>query len=96
MEIRPLRSPLRITQSWLTDRLHNSGSAASTNALAGSTVSEQMAALLASSLVTNYNQAEVIAFYDATSKLVVHAGYRYVWGDASDAVLAGPRTGQPG
>ena len=33
-EIRPCRR-LRITESWLTDRLHNSGSATSTNALAG-------------------------------------------------------------
>jgi hypothetical protein len=78
---------LRITQSWLTDRLHNSGSAMSTNTLAGSSISEQMTALLASSLVTNYNQADVIVFYNVTSKLVVHGGYRYVWGDASDAVL---------
>jgi len=85
-EIHPLRS-LRITQSWLTDRLHNSGSATSANALANASVSEQMSALLASSLVTNYNQAELIVFYDVTPKLVVHGGYRRVWGDASDAVL---------
>ncbi|HEY1756153.1 MAG TPA: hypothetical protein VGG72_12195 [Bryobacteraceae bacterium] len=86
MEIRPFRR-LHITQSWLTDRLHNTGSAMSTNTLMGASVSAQMTALLASSLVTNYNQAEVIAFYDATSKVVFHVGYRYVWGDASDAVL---------
>jgi hypothetical protein len=85
-EIHPGRR-LRITQSWLTDRLHNSGSATSANTLAGSSISEQMTALLASSLVTNYNQADVIVFYNVTSKLVVHGGYRYVWGDASDAVL---------
>jgi hypothetical protein len=85
-EMRPLRR-LRLTESWLTDRLHNNGSATSANALAGLSVSEQMSALLASSLVTNYNQAEVILFYDATSKFVLHGGYRYVWGDASDAVL---------
>jgi hypothetical protein len=85
-EIRPFRR-LRISQSWLTDRLHNTGSAAFTNALTGLNASEQIAALLNSSLVTNYNQAEAIVFYDATAKLVVHGGYRYVWGDASDAVL---------
>ena len=41
------------------------GSATSNQTLASAGVSEQMAALLASSLVTNYNQAEIDAFYDA-------------------------------
>jgi len=88
-EMRPFRR-LRITESWLTDRLHNSGSSTSANVLAPSPVvftSQQISALLASSLVTNYNQAEVDLFYDATSKVVLHGGYRYVWGDVSDAVL---------
>jgi hypothetical protein len=86
-DMRPLRR-LRITESWLTDRLHNTGSAASSNLLmVAPNEVELMSALLASSLVTNYNQAEVDVFYDATSKFVLHGGYRYVWGDASDAVL---------
>ena len=89
--MRPFRR-LRITESWLTDRLHNSGSAMSANTLAGLNPSglnpsQQMSALLTSSLATNYNQAEIVLFYDATSKFVLHGGYRYVWGDASDAVL---------
>lgn len=85
-EMRPFRR-LRITESWLTDRLHNSGSAESLNTLGSLNSSQQMAALLASSLVTNYNQAEAMLYYDVTSKLVVHGGYRYVWGEASDVVL---------
>jgi hypothetical protein len=86
-EIRPLRR-IRIVQNWLTDRLHNAGSAASTQTLtATSGISQQMAALLASSLVTNYSQEEIDVFYDATSKLTLRGGYRYVWGDANDAVL---------
>ncbi len=85
-EIRPLRR-VRIVQSWLTDRLHNTGSAASTQTLTSSGISQQTAALLASSLVTNYSQEEIDLFYDATSKLTLRGGYRYVWGDASDAVL---------
>ena len=86
-EIRPFRR-VRITESWLTDRLHNAGSAASTQTLRQlHAVSQQMAALLASSLVTNYNQAEIDVFFDATSKLMLRGGYRYVWGDANDAVL---------
>jgi hypothetical protein len=85
-EIRPFHR-VRIIQSWLTDRLHNTGSAASTQTLASAGVSQQMAALLASSLVTNYNQEEINLIFDATSKLVLRGGYRYVWGDANDAVL---------
>jgi hypothetical protein len=85
-EMRPL-SRLRIVASWLTDRLHNAGSATSNQRSVNSTTSEQAAALLNSALVNNYNQAEIDVFYDATSKLMVHGGYRYVWGDVSDAVL---------
>jgi hypothetical protein len=85
-EIRPLRR-VRIVQSWLTDRLHNAGSASSTQTLASTGASQQIAALLASSLVTNYSQEEIDVFFDATSKLTLHGGYRYVWGDANDAVL---------
>ena len=85
-EIRPMRR-LRVVQSWLTDRLHNAGSAASTQTLSGATASEQMAALLASSLVTNYSQEEIDVFYDATSRLTLRGGYRYVWGEADDTML---------
>ena len=85
-EIRPF-SRVRIVQSWLTDRLHNSGSAASTQTLTSAGVSQQTAALLASSLMTNYSQEEIDVFYDATSKLTLRGGYRYVWGDASNAFL---------
>jgi len=74
-EIRPV-SRVRIAASWMTDRLHNAGSAASTTS-----------ELLNSGLVNNYSQAEINLFYDATSKLMVRGGYRHVWGDASDAVL---------
>ena len=41
--------------------------------------------------MTNYSQEEIDVFYDATSKLTLRGGYRYVWGDANDAVL--PRAG---
>lgn len=85
-EIRPFRR-VRILESWLTDRLHNAGSAGSAQTLTNATQSEQIAALLASSLVNNYNQEEINLIFDATSKLVLRGGYRYVWGDASDTVL---------
>jgi hypothetical protein len=85
-EIRPFRH-IRIVESWMTDRLHDSGSAITNQVLASEGVSAQMAALLTGSLVTNYNQQELDLFYDPTSKLVFHGGYRYVWGDANDAFL---------
>jgi hypothetical protein len=85
-EMRPLRR-VRIMESWLTDRLHNAGSAESNQLISGTGISQQTAALLAASLATNYNQAEVDVVFDATSKLTVRGGYRYVWGDASDAIL---------
>jgi hypothetical protein len=86
-EIRPWRR-VRVTESWVTDRLHNAGSSAENQTLnASQTVEQQTAAALESTLVTNYNQAEVMVFFDATSKLTLRGGYRYVWGDANDAVL---------
>jgi hypothetical protein len=84
-EIRPYKH-IRITESWLTDRMHNASSAESTNLLTA-TPSQQIAAQLAGSLVDNYNQNEVDIFWDATSKLLLRGGYRYVWGNATDLVL---------
>jgi len=85
-EIRPFRK-VRILESWLTDRMHESGSASSNQTLANLSASIPTAALLSSSLVTNYNQEETDVFFDATSRLILHGGYRYVWGDADDAIL---------
>jgi hypothetical protein len=85
-ELRPVRR-VRILESWLTDRLHESGSAMSSQTLATLGLSAQTSALLSSSLATNYNQQEIGLFFDATSRLTLRAGYRYVWGDARDATL---------
>ena len=85
-EMRPMRR-IRVVTSWLTDRLHNAGSATSNQLSVNSTTSAQAVALLNSALVNNYNQAEMQVLVDATSKLMLRGGYRYVWGDMSDAVL---------
>jgi len=89
-EIRPFHR-VRILQSWLTDRLHDSGSANTNQVLTGVAGSpglpQQTASLLASSLATNYNREEADLFYDLTSRLTLRGGYRYVWGDAQDLVL---------
>jgi hypothetical protein len=91
-EIRPLKR-VRMTESWLTDRMHDSGSSPSsqtnagqTNAVPGGT--QVTAQTLQSSLVSNYNQVESSVYVDVAAHLTLRGGYRYVWGDANDAVLA--------
>jgi hypothetical protein len=85
-ELRPA-SRVRVAAHWMTDRLHNAGSAASSQVSGNTGTGQQTVELLDSALVNNYNQAEMNLFYDATSKLMLRGGYRYVWGDASDSVL---------
>jgi len=85
-EIRPFRR-VRIIETWMTDHMHENGSANSNDGLSNLGTSAQIQALLASSLATNYSQTETDIFFDPTSKLVLHGGYRYVWGDANDAIL---------
>jgi hypothetical protein len=80
-EVRPSRR-LRITESWTTDRMHNAGSSTENQ-----TQPQLTSALLNSTLVNNFNQVQTMVFFEATSKLTLRAGYRYVWGDANDAVL---------
>ncbi len=85
-EIRPFKH-VRIVENWLTDRLHNSGSAASLDTLlvAGSPL--PLSALIASTLVTNFSQEALDIFFDPSSKLTLRGGYRYIWGNASYAFL---------
>lgn len=85
-EIRPFKR-VRLTESWLTDRLHDSGNFSSTQTIVPAGVSQQTAALLAASLATNYNQTETNLYLELTPQLTLRGGYRYVWGDADDAVL---------
>jgi hypothetical protein len=85
-EIRPFRR-LRILPSWMTDRMHNTGSSASQQNLTTATGPVALDALLNSALVTNYNQTEISLIYDLTAKITLRGGYRYVWGNASDVVL---------
>jgi hypothetical protein len=82
-EIRPLKR-VRMTESWLTDRMHNAGNSSSLQTIVPA---QQTAQLLESSLVSDYSQIEANVFFDATSHLTLRGGYRYVWGEAADAVL---------
>ena len=85
-EIRPMRR-LRIVESWLTDRMHDAGSAASEQSLISAGAAIPLSSLIASTLVSNYSQEAVDVFFDAASKLTLRGGYRYVWGDALYAFL---------
>jgi hypothetical protein len=85
-EIRPLKR-LRLTESWLTDRMHESGNSSSAETIVPVSGAQQTAALLASSLTSDYNQTETNLFFEVTDRLTLRGGYRYVWGEAADAVL---------
>ena len=88
-EIRPFRH-VRIVENWMTDRLHDAGSAASLDTLLFTGSSLPLSSLIASTLVSNYNQESLDIFYDASQKLTLRGGYRYVWGDALYAFLPRP------
>jgi hypothetical protein len=83
LELRPVRR-LRVVQGITTDRMHNStfGLLAETLLLTGNT-SQALRFSLNDRLVLNYNQYQADAIFDATSKLTLRGGYRYVWGDAT-------------
>ncbi len=85
-EIRPLPR-LRIIPSWLTDRMHTTGSSTGQNTLTTSAGPVPIASLFHSTLVSNYSQAEMNVFLDVTKKITLRGGYRYVWGYANDGIL---------
>lgn len=84
-EIRPVRR-IRVTALWVTDRLHNAGSASSTQTLTPAGGPVQIAALLASTLERDYSYAEGNVFVDVTSRLRLRGGYRYEWGKGADLI----------
>ena len=91
-EIRPWRR-IRITESWITDRLHNAGSSPqSQNKLAPPSSSHELTTLLETSLANNYNQTETMLYFEATPQLTLRGGYD-VWGDGEDVTL--PPAGSP-
>jgi len=90
VEIRPLRR-VRIIESWLTDRLHNSGSSRGTEILTPVSAGQPQPSPQSARLVSNYNQQQVDVLLEATRRFTLHGGYRYVWGEAS--TLVSPLTG---
>jgi hypothetical protein len=85
-EIRPIRR-LRLIPSWLTDRMHTTGSSTGSQTLTTAAGTVPIASLLTSTLVTNSNHAEMNVLFDLTRKITLRGGYRYVWGNATDVTL---------
>ncbi len=93
-ELRPLKR-LRIIESVYLDREHDAASplvvqqllSPVANPIFGTGSPQNIITALNYKQVVNYNQQEVNAIYDVTSKLTLRGGYRFVWGDAT--VLAG-------
>jgi hypothetical protein len=85
IELKPFRR-LRIVENLTTDRFHNASSVALADFLLTSPTSAANSALVnlgaADRLVYNYNQQQVDAFFDVTSKFTLRGGHRYIWGDA--------------
>lgn len=82
LELRPFKR-LRIEEFWMTDRLHNAASDVLSELLLFPAGTLTPTTLSAMRLSDNYNQQEIDAYFDATSKLTLRVGERYVWGDAT-------------
>ena len=78
-ELRPARR-LRVIESWMTDRLDNTSSAALTQQILTPPVAAQLADFT-DRLVRNYSQNQVDVLFDLNAKMTLRGGYRYVWGD---------------
>jgi len=87
-ELRPVKR-MRIVESWMTDRYHDTAFGLFTQVVQplGSSTLVSNSTALPNEQVVNYNQQQIDLMYDFTSKLTVRGGWRYVWGDAT--VLAG-------
>lgn len=84
LEIRPFRR-LRIVDSFTTNRYSVTGSGALTQQLLFSPAATfpALVSALSTQQAVNYNQQQVEAILDVTSKITLRGGYRYVWGDAT-------------
>ncbi len=88
IELKPFGGRLRILESWMTDQLHNAGTALLTDQLLltkqGATGGTPLTltALDMERFVATYNQQETDLLFDITPMVTLRGGYRYVWGDA--------------
>ena len=84
IEIRPF-SGLRVLESWMTDRLHNSASANQVDKIVSASLTTTT--LPQAYLASNYSQSETSVIGELSKSLTLRGGYRYAWGDVRDAVL---------
>ncbi len=91
IELKPFHGRLRILQTWMTDQLHDAGSALLTDQLllagkgAAGTPGGTPVTLTSLDLqrfVATYNQEETDVMFDVLPMLTVRGGFRHVWGDA--------------
>jgi hypothetical protein len=79
-ELRPVRR-VRIIESWMTDRFHDSAYGALT--VGPALAPDAGIASLNPLQAVNYNQEQVDVLWDVSSKITLRGGYRRVWGDAT-------------
>jgi hypothetical protein len=84
-EIRPLKR-IRLVNTWMTDRLHNSAAALQKDLL-GATPPRTIITGPDAALVSNYSQVDSQIFVDIFKGLTGHAGYRYIWGNSDSLIL---------
>ncbi|HEY1205506.1 MAG: hypothetical protein ABSH46_05700 [Bryobacteraceae bacterium] len=88
IELKPWHGKLRILESWMTDQLHDAGSALLMDQLllsgqgASGGTQVTLSALDIERFVATYNQQETDLLFDVTPMLTLRGGYRYVWGSA--------------
>jgi len=81
-ELRPLPR-LRIVESWMTDRYHDAAFGALSTYLSTKSAQVFVPTSLPVSQIVNFNQQQIDAMYDLTSRITLRGGYRHVWGDAT-------------
>ncbi len=74
---------LRITESWLTDRLHDASAALLTQQFLLPVPLRGAPTSLGDRLAWNYNQQQFNVLFDLNPNVTVRGGHRYIWGDAT-------------
>jgi hypothetical protein len=92
-EIRRFRR-LRIIENLLTDRFHDAGiGLLSTSYLGNPSAPSPQTSSEPGYQAVNYNQNQVDAIYDVTSRVILRGGFRHVWGDATVTASGLSQTG---
>jgi hypothetical protein len=95
-ELRP-HARIRIIESWTTDRFHNASSALLRDQLLMTGTGQDLRQIPSNDrLVVNYNRHQIEGLVDATRRLTLRGGHRYVWGDVSTRAAQLNPDGIPG